>query len=138
MSSLRKVGVYDYKDQIEALMKDYSASISKGHPDRAKEIKAEMDRLSRYGTAFNKLDLDIEAAHEKLDILRKRHELMKIDIESDLPSKFILDSAAEADKKSYPIRWLIVAVSTISALIFGVFVILVLNYWRSIKAQGKI
>jgi uncharacterized protein involved in exopolysaccharide biosynthesis len=73
-----------------------------------------------------------------LDILRKRHELMKIDIESDLPAKFILDSAAEADKKSYPIRWLIVAVSTVSALIFGVFVILVMNYWRSIKAQGKI
>ena len=138
MTALRKFGVYDYKDQIEALMKDYSSSISKGHPDRAKEIKAEMDRLSKYGTAFNKLDLDIEAAHEKLDILRKRHELMKIDIESDLPAKFILDSAAEADKKSYPIRWLIVAVSTVSALIFGVFVILVMNYWRSIKAQGKI
>jgi uncharacterized protein YqhQ len=49
-----------------------------------------------------------------------------------------LDSAAEADKKSYPIRWLIVAVSTVSSLIFGVFVILVMNYWRSIKTAGKL
>lgn len=138
MNVLRRQGVYDYKDQIEALMKDYSASISKGHPDRAKEIKMEMDRISKFGTIFNKLELDIEAAHEKLDILKKRHELMKIDIDSDLPSKFILDNASEADKKSYPIRWLIVVVSTLSALIFGVFVILFLGYWKDLRSSGTV
>jgi uncharacterized protein involved in exopolysaccharide biosynthesis len=138
MNVLRRQGVYDYKDQIEALMKDYSSSISKGHPDIAKEIKVEMDRISKYGTIFNKLELDIEAAHEKLDILKKRHELMKIDIDSDLPSKFILDNASEADKKSYPIRWLIVVVSTLSALIFGVFVILFSGYWKDLRSSGTV
>ena len=135
---LRNMGIYDYKDQIEALMKDYSSSISKGHPDRAKEIKAEMDRISKYGTGFNKLELDIEAAHEKLDILKKRHELMKIDIDTELPAKFIVDSAAEADKKSYPIRWLIVVMSTFVYLIFCLFVILFLDYWNSLKSEGQV
>jgi capsular polysaccharide biosynthesis protein len=135
---LRRMGIYDYKDQIEALMKDYSASISKGHPDRAKEIKAEMDKISKYGTVFNKLELDIEAAHEKLDILKKRHELMKIDIDTELPAKFIVDSAAEADKKAYPIRWLIVVMSTFAAVVFGVFVILFMDYWNSLKRAGQV
>jgi capsule polysaccharide export protein KpsE/RkpR len=135
---LRGMGIYDYKDQIEALMKDYSSAISKGHPDRAQEIKSEMDRISKYGTVFNKLELDIEAAHEKLNILKKRHELMKIDIDTELPSKFVVDSAVEADKKSYPIRWLIVVMSTFASVLFGLFVILFLDYWSSLKSSGQV
>jgi uncharacterized protein involved in exopolysaccharide biosynthesis len=138
INHLRKLGVYDYKDQIEALMKDYSSALGKGNDDRAQLIKREMDHLSRYGTTFNKLDADIESTNEKLAILRKRHELMRVDVQSNLPAKFVLDSATEADKKSYPIRWLIVVVSTFSVILFSVFALLFNNYWKEVKKTGAI
>ena len=66
------------------------------------------------------------------------HELMKIDIDTELPAKFIVDSAAEADKKSYPIRWLIVVMSTFASVVFGLFVILFLDYWNTLKSAGQV
>jgi len=63
---------------------------------------------------------------------------MKIDIDTELPAKFIVDSAAEADKKAYPIRWLIVLMSTIAAVVFWVFVILFMDYWNSLKRAGQV
>ena len=59
-----------------------------------------------------------------LDAERKLDEL-KIDAESYIPQKFVVDEAPVNFKKAYPIRWLIVAVSTISAFIFGVVILLV-------------
>jgi uncharacterized protein involved in exopolysaccharide biosynthesis len=50
---------------------------------------------------------------------------MKIDVESRLSSQLVVDKAAAADKKSYPVRWLIVVISAISAFVFGVAAILV-------------
>jgi uncharacterized protein involved in exopolysaccharide biosynthesis len=37
----------------------------------------------------------------------------------------VVDKAAAADKKSYPVRWLIVVISAISVFVFGVAAILV-------------
>jgi len=47
-----------------------------------------------------------------------------------------VNRAWPSEKKAYPIRWLIVVVSTISAFIFGVLVIIgVENYQRVISGK---
>ena len=45
---------------------------------------------------------------------------------------------AEADRKAYPVRWLIVAVSVIAAFVFSVITILILDNFRTLKAEGRI
>jgi len=138
MKVLQEMGVYSYLDQIAALTEQFGTSLAEGHPDRAQKIKEQMDFLSKYGTAYNKLDKNLEEAYDKLGILTKRFDLMKIDVTTNLPSKFVVDYAAAADKKSYPIRWLIVAMSTASAFVFGVIFLLIWDNIRRLRSEGRI
>ncbi|MCH2198375.1 MAG: hypothetical protein MK081_06300 [Flavobacteriales bacterium] len=63
---------------------------------------------------------------------------MQIDATSKLPSTFIVDRAAAADKKAYPVRWLIVAMSVLSAFVFSVIAILTFENYRKLKSEGRI
>ena len=47
-----------------------------------------------------------------------------MDAEQPLPHKFIVNNAFVAEKKSYPIRWLIVVVSVISSVLVALLVII--------------
>jgi uncharacterized protein involved in exopolysaccharide biosynthesis len=138
MKSLQGMGVYSYLDQIAALTEQYGVSLAEGHPDRAQKIKDQMDFLSKYGTLYNNLDQRIENAYEKLAVLKKRYDLMQIDVTTALPSKFVVDAAAEADKKAYPIRWLIVAMSVASAFIFVVIFLLIFDTFKRLRTEGRI
>jgi hypothetical protein len=46
------------------------------------------------------------------------------DATENLPQKFVVESAYKAEKKSYPIRWVIVLVSVISTLLISILVII--------------
>jgi Na+/proline symporter len=54
-----------------------------------------------------------------------------VDAEQNLPQKFMVDRAYKAEKKSYPVRWLIVLVSTFSAFVLAVLGIIVIQTLRS-------
>jgi uncharacterized protein involved in exopolysaccharide biosynthesis len=138
MKVLQEMGVYSYIDQIAALTEMYGTAIAGGHPDRAQKIKDQMDFLSKYGTAYVKLETNLKESYEKLNVLRKRYDLMKIDVESKIPVMRIVDQASAADKKSFPIRWLIVAMSTASAFVFAFILLLVFDNFKKLRAAGKI
>ncbi len=138
MKVLQEMGVYSYIDQVAALTEQYGTALATGHPDRAQLIKDQMDFLSKYGTAYNKLYMRLEESYEKLGVLKKRYDLMKIDVESNIPSMRIVDQASAADKKSYPIRWLIVAMSTASAFVFTVIFLLIWDNFRRLRLEGRI
>jgi uncharacterized protein involved in exopolysaccharide biosynthesis len=50
----------------------------------------------------------------------------------------VVDYASAADKKSFPIRWLIVAMSTISAFVFTFIVLLIVDNFNRLRSQGRI
>lgn len=132
------MGIYSYTDQILALTKSYGRAISSGHPDRAQELKNQMEFLSKYGTIYKKIEIEVTDGYERLGVLRKRHELMKIDAESNIPVMRIVDYAVAADKKSFPIRWLIVAMSSASAFVFTVIFLLIRDNIIRLRKQGVI
>jgi len=124
LGKLYDKGVYDFATQIEGLNEQYATAIAKGSNANAEKIKGQMAEISRHANEFNKLSNLIEAAYEREAILKKRFELMKLDAETQMPSAFVVDYAAPADKKSKPIRWLIVVMSVTSTLVFALLVLL--------------
>ena len=56
-----------------------------------------------------------------------KYEEAKTDAEEVLPTKFIVNEAYKAERKSYPIRWLIVLVTAISAFLLTLVLILMLE-----------
>lgn len=137
MDALRRLGVYDYITQIEGLNEQYATAIAEGKSVNAQKLKAQMDSLSKYGNVYTKLETMIESTYEREAILKKRYELMKIDVESKLPSKFVVDYATSADKKAYPVRWLIVAMSIASAFVFVVVFLLIWDSIARLKREGR-
>ena len=64
---------------------------------------------------------------KRLANMETSYEQAESDANSYLSHKFIVEKAYPAEKKAYPIRWLIVVLSTFSALLFGVTGILIKN-----------
>lgn len=138
MKVLQEMGVYSYIDQIAALTEMYGTAIAGGHPDRALQLKQQMDFLSKYGTTYVNLETNLKESYEKLNVLRKRYDLMKIDVESNIPVMRVVDYASAADKKSFPIRWLIVVMSTLSAFVFTFILLLIVDNFNRLRNQGRI
>lgn len=124
LGKLYELGVYDFATQIEGLNEQYATAIAKGANANAEKIRRQMAEISHYANEFNKLSNLIEAAYEREAILKKRYELMKLDAETQMPSAFVVDYAAPADKKAKPIRWLIVVMSVASTLVFALLILL--------------
>jgi len=124
LGGLYELGVYDFATQIEGLNEQYATAMAKGSSSNAEKIRKQMALISQHANEFNKLSNLIEAAYEREAILKKRFELMKLDAETQMPSAFVVDNAAPADKKSKPIRWLIVVMSVASTLIFALLALL--------------
>jgi uncharacterized protein involved in exopolysaccharide biosynthesis len=52
-----------------------------------------------------------------LSFLKSKYAEAALDASQQLPKKFVINKAIKAEKKSYPVRWLIVVASTFSAFI---------------------
>jgi hypothetical protein len=57
----------------------------------------------------------------------------RVDAYQVLPATFRVNAAIAADKKKYPIRWLVVVVAALSAFVGTLVVILGANTWKELK-----
>jgi uncharacterized protein involved in exopolysaccharide biosynthesis len=133
MTTLRKLGVHEYEVQIEMYTKQYSEAIAAGKKEAIKLLEEKLDILAEYGSAYVSLRNKLEYETDKLTQLRFKYNEAKIDASAIIPHKFVVNNAFPAEKKSYPIRWLIVVVSTISTVLFGFLVLIIIENIKSIK-----
>ncbi|MFN8257020.1 MAG: Wzz/FepE/Etk N-terminal domain-containing protein [Bacteroidales bacterium] len=71
----------------------------------------------------------------QLSLLKSKLNEAKVDAYQDLPHKYIVNPAQVSERKSYPVRWLIVVISTISTFVFGIFFLLILERLQSIRKE---
>lgn len=130
LTKLRQLGVHDYESQSEALSLQLAAELAKNNTAGVQKIQEQLNILAKYGGAYVNFRDRLEFEREKLSLLKARYEEAKTDAEEVLPTKFIVNRAYPAERKTYPIRWLIVMVTTFSALLLTILVILFLENVR--------
>lgn len=135
MEVLRGLGVQDYHTQAERYNEYLGAAIVKGDKRAIDEFERRFAILAKYGGAYVQLQDRQFNEVKRLSVLNMKLEQAKADLDSDLPHKFTVDTAFPADRKSWPVRWLVVAISTISALVLALVLIVVQENAR--KIQGK-
>ena len=74
-----------------------------------------------------------EIPSERLATMETSYEQAESDATSYLSHKFIVEKAYPAEKKAYPIRWLIVVLSTFSSVLLAIVGILVKNQIELLK-----
>lgn len=127
LTKLRELGVHDYESQVEMINQQLAIELAKGNRSGVKALESKLEILAKYGGPYVSIRDALEHEKKQLSVIKAKYEEAKIDATEVLPQKFIVNSAFEAEKKSYPIRWIIVIVSTLSAFILGIIVLAVLD-----------
>ena len=123
--SLGSLGVNDVEYQSQVLNQQFAISIMNGNRSAQAALQKKLDVLGKYGGIYMALKNSLEFKTEQLILLETKYKQAKVDAEENLPQKFIVSDAYKAERKSYPIRWLIIMVSTVSALFISIIVIIV-------------
>lgn len=131
---LRSHGVLDVSLQAERLTEYYAQALSEGNVSGARALKKEFGNLATYGGDYYRLFEELELVQEQLDVIRLEKENVSVELNADLTNRFVINRAVAADKKSYPIRWLIVVMSAMATFIMT----LVILYIRQTISSSNI
>ncbi|MDY0343990.1 MAG: hypothetical protein RBR28_10485 [Lentimicrobium sp.] len=124
---IREKGVYDYESQSEMINRQLAIEIARGNRSGINALEEQLTLLAKYGGAYVSLRDMLEHEKKQLSYLKARYEEAQVDATETLPQKFVVESAYKAERKSYPVRWIIVLVSTLSALMLSAIVILIIE-----------
>ena len=124
---LGSLGVNDVEYQSQVLNQQFAIALMNGNRTAQAALQKKLDILGKYGGIYMSLKNALEFKTEQLTLLQAKFKESKVDAEENLPQKFIVSDAFKAEMKSYPVRWLIVIVSTISALFITIIVIMVME-----------
>ena len=131
LQSLGKKGITNYEEQSRAIAEELYKVPANSATGR--RLQAVQDKLAEYAGEFTYLNETLILELESLSKLRKRYEKAKVDVEKTLPQKFILTSASPAEKKTYPVRSLIVLLVTGAVGFFSVLVLLIMQQLGKLK-----
>lgn len=125
MENLRKeYGLLDYKEQSKEATKAYLRAMgTNGSAERAS--KQILDALKEKGGEFNAMNEHLWRIRGSYNDLKGVYENAKRDVYKQLTYANVVTRPEVADQKSYPIRWLIVAISVGSSLFLAFLIILI-------------
>ncbi|MES2591483.1 MAG: hypothetical protein V4608_06335 [Bacteroidota bacterium] len=132
---LNGFGLYDYESQSEVTTEQYAIAIAKGDQRAMKALEEKLKIIANYGSSYVSLRDDLELQRKQLNLLKTKYEGTKVDVEQILPQKFIVSNAFPAEKKSYPVRWIIVVVSTLAALLVAIIAMLLIENIKQFKVK---
>jgi len=112
LQTVMQGGVTDILGQSAMLFQQLAIDLSTGNVQGAEAVNRRLALLGEKGGAYIFLTAEIQNLVNELAHLQRRKFDAKTDLESFMTYKFVLDPATVPDKKSYPIRWLVVALVT--------------------------
>ncbi len=124
LTMLRMLGINDYESQAERLTEQLGIAIVQGKSGAISQLESRLKVLSKYGGAYVSIRDQLEFEKKQLASIHSKYEEAKVDAEGVLQHKFVVNNAFPAEKEIYPIRWLIVLISTVSSIIIALLIII--------------
>jgi hypothetical protein len=134
MQELGQKGVINYEEQSKVLQ-EALVELSKSGKSNQRvfdDLMKQQENLVQYGGLYISIVDKIKLEEEKLSDIKAKLDRARVDVEENMTHLFRLSDASPAEKKSYPVRWLIVAISFFSSLIATIVVMAILE-----KIQSK-
>ena len=131
---IRNMGVNNYITQAERYYEAYGKALLDGNTRALGVLEQKINTISKFGGAYVSLSFQEEFESERLSRIKQRFTEAKLELEQNLPHKFIIDSAFKAEKKVYPKKSIIVLVSTISAFLIA---LIMFTFVDNLKLKKK-
>jgi uncharacterized protein involved in exopolysaccharide biosynthesis len=125
LKSIQKKGVFNYEAQTQSLSSVYAAAVKEGNTNAVRRLESQLSLLAKYGGAYVSVRDRLIKYNDRISVLSSKYQQAKMDAQQDLPYKYIVEKAYRSDRKAYPVRWLIVMVSAISALFLTLILLLI-------------
>lgn len=138
LKKLRGLGILDYDSQVERLSEAYGKALLANNVRAEQAIQAQMNTLAQYGGLYTSIIQDMEHDRKNLSQLKTKFEEAKVDATDKIPHKFVVNEAKAAEKKSYPVRWLIVVVSTFSTMLLAIVYVLLMENIRRMRSRIEV
>lgn len=134
---LQKMGINDYESQSEVINDAYAVAVSEGNMAGARKLEEKLNTLAEYGAAYVSVRDQIMYDKGKLSHLKTKLIEARVEAQQDLPHKFVVDRAIVPERKAYPRKTVIVVVSTFSAFILGLIVLIIIDNFKKAKFNLK-
>lgn len=117
LSSLGVVTADAYQGLTDAMLKARDQKTKN-------EYKQKLAMTEKFGSLLKAFQIETEFLSERIATLKSSYEQAETDANSFPSHKFTVEEASPAEKKSYPVRWLIVVISSLSSVLFTCIVLL--------------
>jgi hypothetical protein len=132
-----KYGILDYDEQVKEFSRGYANALTQGKTQAINENKRMLDILAQKGGDYVEINERLLKARGNYHDYLLNIENYKKDLLKTWTYENIVTSPVPADKKSYPIRWLIVLASVSATLFFSFIVLLFLGTERAIFSKPQ-
>ena len=129
LDSLSAKGVMSFQSR-SGLFEAYVGATGNDRSD----MKDKIDMNIKYGSKYDGLERLRNEKLSKLEEFQIAYEQAESDANTKFNHKFVVEYAVVADKKDQPKRLIIVLVGAIGALVFSLFILLVQQRFRELKA----
>ena len=134
----KEYGLMDYEAQSEQVTKGYLKTIDgsgAGHVnnDEVNKLKANIEDMGAEVLILQNL---IESETQKYSDLKDDYEKAYMDFDRQFTYTNVLTKPYPADKKAYPIRWLILVISVLASFFISFVVILILENYKGMAKKS--
>lgn len=130
LKTLGQLGVFNVEAQSQGLVELYLDAVSRGNRSQAERLEKQINVLAEHGGTYLFLTEFLENESARLSLLKEKYVEAKVDAEQNLSHTFIVNKGQEAEKKAYPKRSVIVIISTFSAFLFTLIVLVTIDSVR--------
>ncbi len=128
----KEYGLLDYEAQSRELTKGILRTPNGGRVD-TKEVNTLKKNMEEKGAEILLLTNMIENETEAYGKLSIEFDMARLHYDRKYSHTSIISKPYAADKKSYPVRWLIVAISLLASLFFSIVLILIFENYNRLK-----
>lgn len=116
----REFGILDYGSQVKNLSKEYYKLLARSNvdPNKLVKVKTELDNLKLKGVEYENISGRLWSARDSYNNFKLQFEEHVKELNRKKEYAMRIVNPYKADKKAYPVRWLIVFIS-VSVVMFG-------------------
>jgi capsule polysaccharide export protein KpsE/RkpR len=126
-------GILDYDKQSQEVIRGLFWNLASGNTKGATEANKMIESLKEQGGEFNSTSEHLWRIRGTFNDLKVAYENAYRDVHKSLTYTTVVTAPQPADKKSFPIRWLIVAVSVGSSVLLSFILLVIMDARRFSK-----
>jgi hypothetical protein len=137
MNFYRKEGILSYDLQVKELTKGYADAQTKGSATEAKLMEDKLNNFAIFGSGYWDLFNDLQDQYKWMLQVKQGYLEAKANMDKVVPPFFVAEHAIKPERRSLPVRWIVVFISTLAAFFFGLVFLLITPRVKVVMSKLK-